>query len=123
MSDFESVKPYTQSELDQQEIWANEFDQWWESEGQYQRAGGGQYERSFARWAWLNREQNQQAIIDSLKAQINNMETCYIEKKKQVEDVLHILDGLYRKGLFEKPTAVSEAIKVLRGESDINLPR
>ena len=29
--------------------------------------------------------QEQQAIIDNLKAQLNNMETCYIEKKKQVE--------------------------------------
>ena len=86
MSDFEDVKPYTQAELDQQAIWANEFDQWWENEGQYQRAGGGQYERSFAWWAWLNREQKQQAIIDSLKAQINNMEACYIGKKKECED-------------------------------------
>src|SRR5690606_15044552 len=108
MSDFEDVKPYTQAELDQQAIWANEFDQWWENEGQYQRAGGGQYERTFAWWAWLNREQKQQAIIDehteviklqdadlrkyekqieSLKAQLNNMEACYIEKKKEVEEL------------------------------------
>ena len=29
-----------------------EFDQWWESEGQYCRAGGGDYERSFAYAAW-----------------------------------------------------------------------
>lgn len=55
--------------------------------------------------------------IESLKTQLNNMETCYIEKKKQVEDALHILDELYRKGLFAKPKAVSEAINVLRGES------
>ena len=87
MSDFEDVKPYTQAELDQQAIWANEFDQWWENEGQYQRAGGGQYERTFAWWAWLNREQKQQAIIGSLKAQLNNMEACYIEKKKEVDEL------------------------------------
>lgn len=44
--------------------------------------------------------QEQQAIIDQLKAQLNNMEACYIEKKKQVEDqhkkvdeVLEYLDG------------------------------
>lgn len=30
--------------------------------------------------------QHQQAIIDDLKAQLNNMETCYIGKKKEVED-------------------------------------
>lgn len=29
--------------------------------------------------------QHQQAIIDNLKAQLNNMEACYIEKKKEVE--------------------------------------
>ena len=119
MSDFESVKPYTQAELDQQAIWANEFDQWWENEGQYQRAGGGQYERSFAWWAWLSREQKQQAKIekleielsttkqvlgnvidmevakvDSLKTQLNNMEACYIEKKKECEDQQSKIDEL-----------------------------
>ena len=30
-----------------------------------------------------------QGEIDELKAQLNNMETCYIEKKKQVEDQLN----------------------------------
>ncbi|WP_441366564.1 hypothetical protein [Acinetobacter lwoffii] len=29
----------------------------------------------------------QQAIIDNLKTQLNNMEACYIEKKKQVEEL------------------------------------
>lgn len=33
----------------------------------------------------------QQAIIDNLKAQLNNMETCYIGKKKQVEAVSQVL--------------------------------
>ena len=44
--------------------------------------------------------QHQQAIIDNLKAQLNNMEACYIEKKKELEDqhkkvdeVLEYLDG------------------------------
>ncbi|WP_180073654.1 MULTISPECIES: hypothetical protein [unclassified Acinetobacter] len=92
MSEIKDVKPYTQAELDQQAIWANEFDQWWENEGQYQRAGGGQYERSFAWWAWLNREQKQQAIIDNLKAQLNNMEACYIEVKKELDDAVYLKD-------------------------------
>lgn len=34
-----------------------------------------------ARKAW----QEQQAIIDNLKAQLNNMEASYIEKKKECE--------------------------------------
>lgn len=33
----------------------------------------------------------QQAIINNLKAQFNNMEACYIEKKKQVEAVEQVL--------------------------------
>lgn len=42
-----------------------------------------------ARKAW----QHQQAIIDNLKAQLNNMEACYIEKKKEVEDQLNQTKG------------------------------
>ena len=113
MNDFEDVKPYTQAELDQQAIWANEFDQWWESEGQYQRAGGGQYERSFAWWAWLNQEQKQQAIIDNLKAQLNNMEACYIEKKKQVEAALEITkQGIRKQGGDYYLEKLEQALKV-----------
>lgn len=43
---------------------------------------------------------NRQGEIDGLKTQLNNMETCYIEKKKELEDqqkrideVLEYLDG------------------------------
>lgn len=49
-----------------------------------------------ARKAW----QEQQAIIDDLRSQLNNMEQCYIEKKKElgdqqkkVDEVLEYLDG------------------------------
>ena len=79
MSEFESVVPYTQAELDQQEIWAKEFDQWWESEGQYHRAGGNDYCRTFAWFAWLNREQSKQSEIDQLKAE--NEEAIKLAKK------------------------------------------
>lgn len=41
----------------------------------------------FAHKAWQYRQQE----IDQLKAQLNNMETCYIEKKKQVEAVNAVL--------------------------------
>lgn len=34
---------------------------------------------------------DQQAIIDDLRSQLNNMEACYIEKKKQVEAVNAVL--------------------------------
>ena len=88
-----------------------------------------------ARKAW----QEQQAIIDNLKAQLNNMEACYIEKKKECEDqhkkvdeVLEYLDGesANRWGLWKEKAdmldqgashAFEEAYwmdkRVLRGES------
>ena len=34
----------------------------------------------------------QQAIIDSLKAQLNNMEACYIGVKKELEDAIYLKD-------------------------------
>lgn len=36
----------------QDEAFADEFSAWWESEGQYVRSGGGDYERTFAFEAW-----------------------------------------------------------------------
>ena len=35
----------------------------------------------------------QQTIIDNLKTQLNNMEACYIEKKKQVEELQGRIDA------------------------------
>ena len=83
--------------------------------------------------------QEQQAIIDNLKAQLNNMEACYIEVKKELEgqhkkvdEVLEYLDGenTNRWGLWKEKAdmldqgasnAFEEAYwmvkKVLRGES------
>ncbi|MGV5004854.1 hypothetical protein ACVCFZ_05265 [Acinetobacter variabilis] len=40
-------------------------------------------EHKVSEMAW----NHQQAIIDNLKAQLNNMEACYIEKKKEVEEL------------------------------------
>ena len=36
--------------------------------------------------------QEQQAIINNLKAQLNNMKACYIEKKKEVEALQEQID-------------------------------
>lgn len=35
----------------------------------------------------MNYAKEQQAIIDNLKAQLNNMEACYIERKKECEEL------------------------------------
>lgn len=127
MSEFKDVKPYTQAELDQQAIWANEFDQWWENEGQYQRAGGGQYERSFAWWAWLNREQKQQTIIDNLKAQLNKHSECIENLVNQKADYLdrvtkaiaHLdLFDLSQAGMNKLQRSIESALEALRGEHE-----
>ena len=44
-----------------------------------------------ARKAW----KEQQAIIDNLKAQLNNMEACYIEKKKERDELQNRLKAVY----------------------------
>ena len=38
--------------------------------------------------------EHQQVIIDSLKAQLNNMEACYIEKKKECEGLQGRIDDV-----------------------------
>lgn len=72
----------------------------------------------------------QQAIIENLKAQLNNMETCYIEKKKQVEAVSQVLCelkeslkdfqemDLYDKGhRVTTEYVIADLEQALRGES------
>lgn len=72
-----------------------------------------------ARKAW----QEQQAIIDNLKAQLNNMEACYIGVKTQAEDQQKRIDaGLEKIHQFGKegclfPEWLTWAEKALRGES------
>ena len=91
-----------------------------------------------AQQAW----KHQQATIDNLKTQLNNMEACYIGKKKELEDqhkkvdeVLEYLDGesANRWGLWKEKAdmldqgasnAFEEAYwvakKALRGEYENN---
>ena len=62
---------------------------------------------------------HQQAIIDNLKTQLNNMEACYIEKKKQVEELQGRIDEALED--LEYPTApwdetIGSVVKVLRGD-------
>ena len=47
-------------------------------------------EHKVSEMAW----NHQQAIIDQLKAQLNNMKACYIEKKKELEDQQSKIDEL-----------------------------
>lgn len=65
-----------------------------------------------------------QGEIDDLKAQLNNMEACYIGKKKQVEDQQKQIDaGLEKIRQFGKegclfPEWLTWAEKALRGAND-----
>lgn len=80
------------------------------------------FEKEFELWqaCWSH----QQTIIDNLKAQLNNMEACYIEKKKQVEELQgRIDDGLEKIHQFGKegclfPEWLIWAEKTLRGAND-----
>lgn len=47
-------------------------------------------EHKVSEMAW----NHQQAIIDDLKAQLNNMEACYIGKKKELEDQQKRIDDV-----------------------------
>ena len=109
----------------------NDFEKYWE-----ENASKESWANKAVAWSiWKEK----QAIIDNLKAQLNKMEACYIEKKKELEDqhkkvdeVLEYLDGesANRWGLWKEKAdmldqgasnAFEEAYwvakKVLRGES------
>ena len=59
------------------------------------------------------------AKVGDLKAQLNNMKACYIEKKKQVEELQERIDEALED--LEYPIApwdetIASVVKVLRGE-------
>ena len=61
----------------------NEHEQWFKSlnsKGKTIYFLGNEHKVSKMAWDF------QQVKIDALKTQLNNMEQCYIEKKKQLED-------------------------------------
>lgn len=64
--------------------------------------------------------QEQQAIIDDLKAQLNNMEACYIEKKKECEE----LQGKSRciKSLVEQRNLAENMLRKISVAAQKKLP-
>ena len=75
----------------------------------------------------------QQAEIKQLKAQLNNMEACYIGKKKEVEAVSQVfcelkesMDGFKEMDLYDKgyrvavEYVIADLEKALRGEHESN---
>jgi len=43
------------------------FESWWESEGQYCRAGGGEYEKTFAYNAWVSQSERIRVLREALE--------------------------------------------------------
>lgn len=70
----------------------------------------------FAHKAWQYRQQE----IDQLKAQLNNMEACYIEKKKEVEE----LQGKSRciKSLVEQRNLAENMLRKISVAAQKKLP-
>ncbi|GAA5557168.1 hypothetical protein Asch01_01886 [Acinetobacter schindleri] len=62
--------------------------------------------------------QHQQAIIDDLKTQLNNMEACYIEKKKQVEELQGRIDEALTWLTRTDIRPINCAREILRGAND-----
>ena len=57
------------------------FEQWWEDEGQYHRAGGTEYCKTFAWEAWIfSKVQSEKALLEQFE--INNKLVEQIEKLK-----------------------------------------
>lgn len=56
--------------------------------------------------------------ISQLKAQLNNMEACYIEKKKQVEDQQKRIDGALTWLTRTDIRPINCAREILRGAND-----
>ena len=102
----------------------SEFDEWMGKKcSVIQSAYGEEYIAAQEAWDF------QQAKIDNLKAQLNNMEACYIEKKKQVDacaalaagwsaitwdKTTHWTEG-YEEGCYHCSGQIEEA---LRGAND-----
>ena len=67
-------------------------------------------EHKVSEMAW----NHQQATIDNLKTQLNNMEACYIEKKKRVDLTLNIITDIKKAGIeMEKTPNVRKVGMVL----------
>ena len=108
--DLMIAKALIKEELDREAVWAEQFEHWWDAEGQYHRAGGNDYCKTFAWWAWLNREKSKQAEIDELRKKI----------KDQI-DLLKEASKSHAYNYREQNIMLSQADdleKILRGEHE-----
>ena len=67
------------------------FEHWWENHGQYHRAGGGQYEKTFACGAWMTRAR-QCFNVDTQPMQPVVIAGDGVARFKQNPIVRHLLD-------------------------------
>jgi len=84
------------------------------------------WEESASKESWANKAvawniwKEKQAIIDDLRSQLNNMEACYIEKKKEVEE----LQGKSRciKSLVEQRNLAENMLRKISVAAQKKLP-
>lgn len=82
------LKAYTEEELaEHQQLYDEVFAPVWESEGQYCRSGGGQYEKSFAWWAF----KHQQSKIDKLQANFDQHDQWLGQRNRDVQELNDII--------------------------------
>ena len=127
------LKAYTEEEIaEQQRLYDEVFTPVWESEGQYCRAGGGQYEKSFAWWAFKHQQskvdelQNDVSIILAshkrmsvgLLQQQDKIEKLIKERdelQKRVDESLRILVDIKKKGLIGTQYSIFDLEQALKG--------
>lgn len=89
------LKTYTEEELaEHQQLYDEVFTPVWESEGQYCRAGGGQYEKSFAWWAF----KYQQSKVDELQKRVDAALIILSSKKKMYVDMVIEIEQALKSG-------------------------
>ena len=113
------LKPYTEDELaEQQQLYDEVFMLVWESEGQYCRSGGGQYEKSFAWWAF----KHQQSKVDELQKKLDeyifiaeSVDEMYEREVKKNNELQKRVDALSL--ALDK---IAHPIPYMQKEADLN---
>lgn len=68
------------------------FEKWWESEGQYHRAGGGDYEKTFAYHAWITSAKRKGYKLVPVEPTVDMLENAADE---------HFLHGASYAGIYK----------------------
>ena len=114
------AKALTKEELDQEAVLAEQFEHWWDAEGQYHRAGGNDYCKTFAWWAWLNQEKSKQAKIDELQKRVDEFEQAIKHLSDMSNKSISYEHDLFDKGWNQCARQTVENIYRLTGIGIMN---